>query len=214
MIKSVMVDGAEALKLMVDGKVVWERGGLPAGYQKCKYLQSTGEQWIDTMITPIWGDEIVVVAGSNLSLGDFRPFGSGSINQIAITIIMSFKYTIYYKYFQNNTAAMYVANTFLRDDFALKTMKLDSSGIYIDGKRLGGISNDYMDTDTTMYIFRNGNNSTGTSRISNFTIIRNGEKMIDLIPSIDPSGMPCMYDTISKHPFYNKGTGEFLYELA
>ena len=38
--------------------------------------------------------------------------------------------------------------------------------------------------------------------------------MIDLIPSIDPSGMPCMYDTISKHPLYNKGTGEFLYELA
>ena len=27
MIKSVMVDGAEALKLMVDGKVAWERGG-------------------------------------------------------------------------------------------------------------------------------------------------------------------------------------------
>ena len=31
MIKSVMVDGAEALKLMVDGTVAWERGGLPAG---------------------------------------------------------------------------------------------------------------------------------------------------------------------------------------
>ena len=43
MIKSVMVDGAEALKLMVDGKVAWERGGLPAGYQKCAFLQSDGK---------------------------------------------------------------------------------------------------------------------------------------------------------------------------
>lgn len=213
MIKRVMVDGAEALKLMVDGKVAWERGGLPAGYQKCQYLQSTGEQWIDTMITPIFGDEIVVVAGSNLELGDFRPIGSGSKNQVAITLLSSFQDHVYYKYFQGSTDAMYVYNTFFINDFALKTIKLDSSGMYIDGNRLGGISNDYMDTDTTMYVFRNGS-APGTSRISNFTIIRNGEKMIDLIPSIDPSGVPCMYDTISKHPFYNKGTGEFLYELA
>lgn len=213
MIKSVMVDGAEALKLMVDGKVEWERGGLPAGYQKCQYLQSTGEQWIDTMITPILGDEIVVVAGSNLSLGDFRPFVSGSVNQIGVTILSSYQSTIYYKYFQGRTAAKYAANTFFGNDFALKTMKLDSSGMYIDGERLGGISNDYMDTDTTMIMFRYRSDP-GTSRISNFTIIRNGEKMIDLIPSIDPSGVPCMYDTISKQPFYNQGTGEFLYELA
>lgn len=34
MIKSVMVDGAEALKLMLDGTVAWERSGLPSGYQR------------------------------------------------------------------------------------------------------------------------------------------------------------------------------------
>ena len=214
MIKSVMVDGEEALKLMVDGKVAWERGGLPAGYQKCQYLQSTGEQWIDTMITPIFGDEIVVVAGANLSLGDFRPFGSGSKNQVAITLLSSYQDRVYYKYFQGNTDAMYLFNTFFGNDFALKTIKLDSSGMYIDGNRLGDISNDYMDTDTTMYIFRIRNTMSCVARISNFSIARNGENMIDMIACIDPSGVPCMYDTVSKHPFYNQGTGEFLYELV
>lgn len=214
MIKSVMVDGAEALKLMVDGKVAWERGGLPAGYRRCQYLQSTGEQWIDTMITSVFGDEIVAVAGSNLSLGDFRPFGSGTHNQAAITVLRSFAGTLFYKYFQNTSAAMAINNDFFRDDFALKTIKLCSFGLYIDGTHRGGISDDYLDIDTTMYIFRNGNTISGVTRISNFSIARNGEKMIDLIPCIDPSGVPCMYDTVSKHLFYNQGTGEFLYELA
>ena len=45
MIKSVMVDGTEALKLMADGKVAWERSGLPAGYQRCAFLQSDGNQY-------------------------------------------------------------------------------------------------------------------------------------------------------------------------
>lgn len=214
MIKSVMVDGAEAVKLMVDGAVAWERGGLPSGYQKCQYLQSTGEQWIDTMITPILGDEIVTVAGSNLSLGDFRPLGSGSFNQVAITILSSFQSDIYYKYFQKASDAKYVSNRFFGNDFALKTIKLDSFGLYIDGKHLGGIHSDFLDADTTMYLFRNGNRISGTSRISNFSIVRNGEKMIDMIPSIDQSGVPCMYDLISRQPLYNQGTGEFLYELA
>ena len=41
MINSVMVDGVEALKMMVDGVVAWERSGLTAGYKLCKYLENT-----------------------------------------------------------------------------------------------------------------------------------------------------------------------------
>lgn len=214
MIKNVMVNGTEALKLMVDGKTAWERINLPDGYRKCKYLQSTGEQWIDTLIVPVFGDEIIATAGSNLSAGDFRPFGSGSYNQIALTMITSYQSTIYYKYFQNISAAMFVSNEFFYNDFALKSIKLDRSGLYIDGKHLNRISSDFMDADTTMHIFRNANGMSGPSRISNFSIVRDGEKMLDMIPAIDPSGIPCMYDTVTKQPFYNQGTGEFLYELA
>ena len=28
---------------------------------------------------------------------------------------------------------------------------------------------------------------------------------------LDKNGKPCMFDTVSKKPFYNQGTGEFLY---
>lgn len=38
-----------------------------------------------------------------------------------------------------------------------------------------------------------------------------GETKIDLIPVLDPTGAPCMFDLVSKTPFYNSGTGDFLY---
>lgn len=33
----------------------------------------------------------------------------------------------------------------------------------------------------------------------------------DLIPCLDDNGRPCMFDRVSRKPFYNSGTGEFLY---
>ena len=38
-----------------------------------------------------------------------------------------------------------------------------------------------------------------------------GETKIDLIPVLDPTGAPCMFDLVSKTPFYNSGSGDFLY---
>ncbi|MGN0382785.1 MAG: hypothetical protein ACI4DS_00835 [Eubacterium sp.] len=38
------------------------------------------------------------------------------------------------------------------------------------------------------------------------------EGQIDLVPSLDRAGVPCMYDTISKTTFYNSGIGTFGYE--
>lgn len=35
-----------------------------------------------------------------------------------------------------------------------------------------------------------------------------------LIPALDKSGTPCMYDVIGGKPYYNAGTGQFLYKLA
>ena len=34
------------------------------------------------------------------------------------------------------------------------------------------------------------------------------------IPALGPTGAPCLYDIISQEPFYNNGTGDFLYPGA
>ena len=39
----------------------------------------------------------------------------------------------------------------------------------------------------------------------------NGILTRNLIPCLDPTGTPCMFDTVTQKPFYNSGTGDFLY---
>ena len=36
----------------------------------------------------------------------------------------------------------------------------------------------------------------------------------DYIPAIDTFGKPCMYDAVTKQPFYNLGKGDFGYETT
>lgn len=50
-------------------------------------------------------------------------------------------------------------------------------------------------------------------RLYRFSIKNANEELImNLLPYLDTNGTPCMYDTVSKTPFYNQGTGEFLYK--
>ena len=46
-----------------------------------------------------------------------------------------------------------------------------------------------------------------------FAIINyDNDKIIrNFVPALDTTNKPCLYDTVSKQPFYNHGTGEFLY---
>lgn len=39
----------------------------------------------------------------------------------------------------------------------------------------------------------------------------NDRIVYDLVPCLDAVGAPCMFDMVSCKPFYNSGTGDFLY---
>ena len=44
-----------------------------------------------------------------------------------------------------------------------------------------------------------------------FRIYDNDNLIRYFIPALDPNGKPCMWDVVTKQPFYNQGTGEFTY---
>lgn len=48
-------------------------------------------------------------------------------------------------------------------------------------------------------------------RLYSFKISQNLKVTRDLVPCLDSTGRPCMFDKISRKTFYNQGTGEFLY---
>ena len=55
---------------------------------------------------------------------------------------------------------------------------------------------------------------TAPFRIFYFALTEVDKLVRDFIPVLDTIGRPCMFDTVSKQPFYNQGTGEFIAGLT
>lgn len=216
MIKSVMVDGTEALKLMADGKVAWERSGLPAGYQRCAFLRSDGKQYlsIDDYIPQI-GDSFSTdfVAADNASKLS-TVFSAGTGDYQLIVAALASVHSLYMKYFTSGAASSY-PNFVAREE--PYSMRFSSDGkIILNGTEINDeLSKVKMPVDTNLFLFDRANLTSGfVGKILGFKAERDGNVIHNFVPCIDADGVPCMYDTVSKHPFYNQGTGEFLYELA
>ena len=194
---------------------------LPTGYQRCKFLKKSGTAYIHTGIIPDKSmDYDVVFDVESTYQGSLYVFGSDSSYQKGFNLGCDF---------QNN--------------FGIRTCKFSKSGYYptyiklnsgvqysvqmcenqftVNSKVFSAGSGSYVCAHSLILF---GTNREGKAmvndtycrnlRIYSFTISKDGEKIMNLIPALDRNGTPCMYDTISKHTFYNKGTGKFLYELA
>lgn len=230
MIKSVMVDGAEALKMMVDGKLAWERGGLPAGYRRCIYLQGVGN---DTTYFVI--PRIDITNSPWVLLECMYPTYSEDINSFG-SIIYDVRFeqgigwngkSFSYNYGNGYGAPVDSGNNAQTENGVLPASALTgkrllfeykNGTIYLDGiEQTIAKNNIYapgsLGIAKDVYLF--GTNREEEKRYFSGKIYRFFvENQIDLIPALDKNGVPCMFDLISKSTFYNKGTGEFLYELA
>ena len=189
--------------------------GLPWGYRRCEYLESTGTQYIDTGFTATkntglyaewmfngqgkWDNEHVL---SCVNLYCPRPrkvdnvwvaqgvlgLGSGSSANFELTFG---KKNISSTNFQNS-----------------KTINFNETSVKLD-KALGSGQDKVIlcgYTDLSFYYLFHG--YIYSAKISEGTeIVRN------LIPALDPNNRPCMFDTVTSTPLYNQGTGEFLYKV-
>lgn len=90
----------------------------------------------------------------------------------------------------------------------------DANKFYLNGKLMATFAEQEPFEDAEVcYLFRlNGSNAAGRpsyQRIYMFKAETDGVKQCDYIPAIDSTGIPCMYDTINKQPFYTP-TGSFV----
>ena len=178
---------------------------LPAGYQLCNYLESTGTQTINTGLTPVYGDEINVIA-YRTSTQPSMFFASGTLTATGVG-------KLYCRYFTSTkNDAIEVSQGNFPADSQYHHIMLSRDGFYIDGNFVKALPGERAEAGT-LIIFR-GTSNYGKLRIKRFYITRDGAYTLNLIPALDRNGTPCMYDTVSKQTFYNERTGEFLYELA
>lgn len=181
--------------------------GLPAGYQLCNYIESTGTQTINTGLTPVYGDEINVIA--------YRTSGSNNMFYASGTLTVTGvpDGTLYCRYFTSTKkAATAIPPGKFPDDAQYHHIMLSQDGFYADGNFVKALPGERAEAGA-LIIFR-GTNALAKIRIKRFYITRDGAYTLNLIPALDRNGTPCMYDTVSKQTFYNERTGEFLYELA
>ena len=191
--------------MMLRRRAMYRAVELPAGYQLCNYIESTGTQTINTGLTPVYGDEINLIV--------YRTSDENSILFASGTLTITSSGDLYCRYFTStNRSAIPVSQEVFPYDAQYHHIILSKDGFYADGNFVKALPGERAEAGT-MIIFR-GTSSLAKVRIKRFYITRGGAYTLNLIPALDRNGTPCMYDTVSKQTFYNERTGDFLYELA
>ena len=203
------------------GLMTQSSGDIPFGYKRCKFLKKSDTAYIDTGIIPDKSmDYDVVFDVESTYQGSLYVFGSDSSFNKGFNLSTDFTAPggirvcrfseggIYQTYIKLNSGVQYSVQI-CENQFAINSTVFSAgSGSYVCAYSL--------------ILF--GTNRKGKAmvdgtycrnlRIYSFTISKDGNKIMNLIPALDRNGTPCMYDTVSKQTFYNAGQGSFLYELA
>lgn len=192
---------------------------MPAGYRRCEYLEipvGWSGPWIDTMI-PAANNLLIDIDFQTLNTyenGDSECWVFGYWRAGVCTLIG--RYT---KYAQARQGTDTVSNgVYFPCDYQRHRMGWDADYYYLDGERYDSAIAPQFNTYTTTQtfpLFRSSHSGSRGARIWKFVARDLDKKPVStMIPALDPAGKPCMYDTVRAKPFYNVGSGQFLYKLA
>ena len=181
---------------------------LPAGYLRAEFLESSGTQYIDTQITATKDTNFSAIAelksamatvvGQNNVIyqdGYYCCAGAGALP------------VIYIRAGENqlgfgNMYMNYKTSFFIKDGM-----------MGVGNEKRSYTQSDYKGKGTMFAFARRSSNNVvenkGTLRVWNLSL-KNSEQACEFLPAIDPQGVPCMFDKVTKKPFYNSGTGSFI----
>lgn len=201
--------------------------GLPTGYTRLSYLESSGTQYIDTgkVFDYSAEDELYVrFAVTNIAKTQIL-FGTyvNKLNSAGEDLHCGNQLVVINKGLRFDMANEYTyagANVSENEvyDYTVTNGKIECSvtsevfDINVDSP---GIVTDY-----SMYLFSKNNKGTPESetmayaRVYEFYYKENGVDTIHLIPALDVDGVPCMYDLVGGNTLYNAGSGSFAYTVA
>lgn len=187
---------------------------LPAGYIELEYLESTGTQYITVPYTFLNHSKFAAKLDMQAVSNDFYGLMgfSGSAGQWFRVDSNRFEIG----------AAVYTTsvNPFIRGKI---TQQIDRAGtVYTANFQAGNesVSRQLLLNETPQsyglfgtaipYTAQPGYHC-GSIRLFSAEIRVDDVLKHRLIPALDPAGRPCMFDTVTRQPFYNQGTGEFQY---
>ena len=138
-------------------RAMYMGGELPDGYQRCNYLESTGTQTINTGLTPVYGDEINVIA--------YRTSNACSMFYASGTLTVTASDRLYCRYFAStHSAAIGISLKNFPDDAQYHHIMLSQDGFYADGNFVKALPGKRAEAGT-LIIFR-GTSKLGKVRIN------------------------------------------------
>lgn len=190
---------------------------LPKGYTRIDFLESHGtHEYIDTGLKFTNNSRIEVIGTPIADQGWVCSFyNSGEYSSTSPS-------HSYWWDRNNGDCTSYVYGTDLiwgyghgGFNFGVKRHVVqDANKFYLNGNLMVTFAEQEPFEDTKVcFLFRQNNPNTGGwrtyQRIYMFRAETDAVKQCDYIPAIDSTGKPCMYDTITKQPFYTP-TGSFV----
>lgn len=192
---------------------------LPVGYTECKYLESTGTQYIDTNIIPTNDMGIKVkycytASGSAAISGIYQ----GNNPRTDTLFISSSNGNTSGSLFGAHRGKSYSASKIqLNTDYVSSINYFNNGKLVLGGTTAGSVgTNTVYNASIVLFARLNVNNSNISISHSKiyYTEFTEGNKITHkFIPCLETNDVPCMYDTVSKTTLYNVGTGTFNYEL-
>ena len=191
---------------------------FPKGYTEVEYLASDGNQYIDTGVLGNGEFDVdyqfyqtenssnAIFAGTR-SASQHLNFGQRSTGNTG-----GFSMAYLGEYWQAISSPAINTNVRVQISYKSGSQTGTLNGTAMTSKSLTGTEA----TNLSIYIFKRHHygtdNVTGlVGRIYYFKLWNNGALVRYFIPALDPNGRPCMWDVVTKQPFYNQGTGEFTY---
>lgn len=186
---------------------------LPDGYKRVNYLESTGAQYIDSLIIPTTGTIIhIKISGFPVTGVDEYVFGIREGNDNFSLGQYNNAYVSAYGNIQIYPMPLDYNDVMLDILFGSKKLEIK----YPNSKTLtatfnaGGLS---LSKHLSIFAWNKNNQITNFSKMKLYlvSIMEKDEVIADMIPCLDNNKTPCLYDTVRKQTFYNSGSGEFTY---
>ena len=197
--------------------------GLPSGYLQSEFLEFTGTQTlrVDTPVDNEFGLYFDVVATNETAANNFAlsmQTNEGGYKNIRIGSAATAQLTWWNGGYVIVPGGASVFNTRVLWQANFKNSRLlatDSEYGHAETtmKDIGVVS-DCLPVGKAVYVeggvFKNWLNCPSYIKAYSIKLSRGSAVTNDLIPAVDASGTPCMFDKVSKQPFYNNGSGAFV----
>ena len=193
-------------------------GDLPPGYKQVEYLQTDqqGNAYIDTQY--IYDIDSLISCTALIS-NDYKFVVFGIRSSVYKVVAMSSDTQVVLYYVRSIQDQRADSVPVLKN--IIYKLKQHPKGLEVintetnSSKWVSTDDNYKNDMNLSIYLFTDNDRGTRgvkskSFRIYSFSITKNGQLVVNMIPCKDEVGVPCMYDTVRRKTFYNAGTGEFI----